>query len=279
MTPCYLYLFEHYRAGVLLAAWRYTDAERDAVNLEGFEGLNWTSAPVSLSSVKHNAEPTSTTVEITCPADWPVVQMFLAGAPAGQVWATVWHYDAEGVAGLVWRGLVRAPEWSGGLAAKLNVGSLLARGERKGLRLTFSSACGKVLFGQDPPGLPGGGCGVDRAPWERSGSVLEISADGLTVRASLPDQSTNFFKLGFFEARGQSRMVLSSGEPAGGLPGQTLHLTSRIPGLVVGDPVVATKGCDRSKAACIGFGNVHRFGGHDTVPKKNPFEQPVNAIL
>lgn len=272
MTPCLLFDFKHYdQSNALIARWTYTDAERPVVGVPGFAGITWTPETVQLGGIVHSQEQQSTTAEVRVPRNHPVAALFLQGNPVGRLWVSVHLYEA-GTTSPVWLGQIKAPEWAG-LSASLKTDSLKTRGDRKGLRIPFSSTCWKVLFSADAAGMPGSGCGVNRAAWTLTGTVLSVSPDGRTVTTDL-SAADGHFALGFVRAAGQERVCLAS-------TGGVLTLMSAISGLTAGAAIEATKGCNKSTdvtKGCKSFSNIARYGGCPHVPLDNPFERPLSAL-
>lgn len=114
-------------------------------------------------------------------------------------------------------------------------------------------------------------CKVDLEDFTFESTVATI--DGLTLTIDgLADYLTgiaaeldNYFTLG----------VLTSGERKGFIEsqsGDTVVLSRRIPGMLVGDTVSLLAGDDRTKETCKNkFDNIGRFMAFDQIPQQNPF--------
>jgi uncharacterized phage protein (TIGR02218 family) len=78
-------------------------------------------------------------------------------------------------------------------------------------------------------------------------------------------QSTGWLTGGYLRVGGVPRMITQHS-------GDTVTLSSVLPGLAVGSAFEAFAGCDRSFSTCQSkFGNALNFGGFPWIPAKNPF--------
>lgn len=129
----------------------------------------------------------------------------------------------------------------------------------------YQTPCNFVLFDNDT-------CGVSRVANSVSTTIVEISADGLTIRlASLGAFLADEFVAGEILVPSQSerRMILE-----GNLGTGALSVNYAFGRLQVGDTVQATRGCDHAwKGDCKNrYANTSRFGGHPLIPSINLFE-------
>lgn len=263
----YLYRFSLWskpRDGVLVQEWTHTSYARPIAHAS-FPGLTFTPLEgLTHSDIRYDNERNAGTVRITVPRDFEVASLFLGGYPYGCIRVRVIELDAEtdGLAQVVWFGKVRSCSFQE-LTAELTCTNGNEALQRLGLRLNGGSRCQWDLYGTE--------CGVPEAPNTRTGTVLSVSPDGLTVSTDLTE-ADNFFKAGKFKARGQIRMVTKS-------QGGVLTLLAAISGLQAGDALSATKGCDRSASATTGcksfnnYANFSAFEGFETP--KNIFSEGV----
>ncbi len=259
----YLYRFSLWskpRDGVLIQEWTHTSYARPITHPD-LPGLTFSPLEgLTHSEIRYDSERNAGQCRITVPRDFEVAAMFLGGYPYGCIRVRVFELDAEvdGLAQVVWFGKVRGCTFEE-LTAELNCTNGNEALQRLGLRLNGGSRCQWDLYGRD--------CGVAEAPNTRTGTVLAVSPDGLTITTDL-SEADNFFKAGKFKGRGQVRMVTKS--QAG-----VLTLLAAISGLQVGDAISATKGCDRSTSAtsgCKSFSNIANFSAFEG------FETPKNIF-
>lgn len=270
----YLYHFSFYskpRDGVLLDTWTHTNFE-DAVVNNAYNAANDPNGPgfvfeplrgLSHADITYDSEKGAGQIAVTVPRDFEVADKFRGGYPYGTVYLRVAEVDGPGAdepAQVIWTGRVRSCDF-GELTAKLQGTDGREMLMRLGLRINGGTQCQWPLYSAK--------CGVEKAAHTRAGVVTSVSADGLTVGTTLTEVA-GYFTAGLIEANGQARQINAS--TAGG----QLTLMSAISGLVVGQPVSASRGCNKTGAACKGFGNYTRFSGFEsfTTPK-NVFAKGV----
>jgi len=259
----YLYRFQlwskPYR-GVLLQEWTHTSYAR-AITHPSYPGLTF--APLeglTHSEIRYDSERNAGQCTITVPRDFPVAAMFLGGYPYGCVRVRVIELDAEvdGIASIIWPGKVRGCSFDE-FTAQLTCTNGNEELQRLGLRLNAGSRCQWALFSAD--------CGASETANTRTGQVLAVSSDGMTVTTNLAE-ADGWFKAGKFKAKGQVRIVTKS-------TGGVLTLLAPILGVMVGDTITSTKGCDRSSSStsgCKSFNNYTNFSGFEG------FETPRNIF-
>lgn len=260
----YLYDFSLYSkpfGGTLIARWTHTSAAQ-AIERPEYPGLVFTPLDgLTHSQLRYDSEKSSGQLTTTAPRDFALAGEFLAGYPYGAVRIRIIEVDDD-TPFVVYTGTVRSCNFSEQLAELLCTNGSEAL-QRLGLRLNAGRQCQWALYSTR--------CGLDEATYTRTGVVLSISADGLTVETTLAE-ADNWFKAGKLRARGQARMVTTN--TAG-----TLTLFSAIPGLAPGDAVSASKGCDRSTSTATGCrsfspSNILRFSGFEGfVTPKNIFNE------
>lgn len=261
----YIYHFTRYSLpnaqGALVASWAFTSYEDPVSDVPGYAGVTFApTAGISHSEVRYDREQSSGTLKVTVARDNPVAVLFLAGYPAGTVYLRVVELDEPGgMASVIWRGRIRACEFEE-VTANLTCTSGNEKLARLGLSIIHGTTCQWDLYGAI---TAFGGCGVNRAAYERTGTITAVAADGLTLTTTLAE-ADGFFKAGLVEVNGQTRMCTVS-------TGGTLKLLSAISGVTVGDGVKAWKGCDRTGTSCKSFGNYTRFSGDEMPDPKNIF--------
>lgn len=234
--------------GTVLQRWTQTSYAEPVTRPE-FPGVTFEPVDgLTHSALQYNAEKVSGQLTLTVPRNHPLAVAYLEGYPYGALRVRIIEVD-EDVPYTVYRGSIRSCNVNE-LTADLTCTNGSEALQRLGLRLNAGRQCQWSLYGPE--------CGLSEAAYVRTGTVLSVSADGLTVQTTL-SEANNWFKAGLFKARGQARMVTSN-------TGGTLQLFSAIPGLVAGDAIQASRGCDRTRSAttgCASFGNVVNFSGFD----------------
>jgi len=263
----YLYHFTRYSQpnaqGDLVASWSYTSYEEPVAGVPGYAGVTFQPlAGITHGEIRYDSEKSSGTLKITVGRDHPIAGMFLSGYPSGTIFLRVVELDEPGgMAAVVWRGRIRSCEFNE-LTASLTCTNGNEKLARMGLSIIHGTTCQWDLYGAK---VNGAGCGVARGPYERSGTVTAISADGLTLTTTLAE-ADGWFKAGLVEVAGQTRMCVAS-------TGGALTLLSSIGGATVAAPIKAWKGCDRSGTACKSFNNYLNFSGDELPDPKNIFTE------
>ncbi len=261
----YLYHFTQYSLpnaqGSLVASWSYTSYEEAISGITGYTGVTFQPlAGINHGEVRFDSEKSSGTLKVTVGRDHPIAGLFLAGYPAGTIYCRVLELaSVGGLASIIWRGRIRACEFQE-LTAELTCTSGNEKLARMGLGIVQGTTCQWSVY---TPLVNGVGCGVNRAPYERTGTITAISPDGLTLTTTL-SEAAGYFKAGRVKVDGQLRMCVSSS-------GGSLVLRSAFGGISVGDSVTAWKGCDRSGTSCKSFGNYAQFSGDELPDPKNIF--------
>lgn len=246
----YLYHISFYskpRGGALLQSWYCTNYETAIAN-SNYPGLTFQpQAGIKHSDITYDGEKSAGQITLTVPRDFEVAQKFLAGYPAGSLFMRVYEVDGpepSAMAQSIWQGKIRSCAFSELTAALTGTDGREAL-TRLGLRLNGGTGCQWDLYGPD--------CGLNEATYTRSGTVTAISADGLTVTTTL-SEADGFFKSGKLKFGNSARMVTAN---VGGL----LTLFTAMPGLAVGVPIAATRGCQRNPTSCKALGNYARYSG------------------
>ena len=185
-----------------------------------------------------------------------MAQLYAAARPNGVVSLTVFRNhlgDSEYITW--WKGRVASVVFAGS-TAKIRCESIFTALKRPGLRAHYQTGCRHALF--DP------GCGVNNQAYKLAGTVASFS--GLNVTSStFLTQASGWLTGGYLRVAGVPRMITNHS-------GDTITLSSVLPGLAVGVVFEAFAGCDRTFAICQSkFGNSLNFGGFPWIPAKNPF--------
>lgn len=269
----YLYQFSHYAprqtggeffytepaAGPLLGAWRQTSYE---TSVSPNVGSTYTPQEgLTHSAIKYDSEQGAGSLTVTVPKGHPVAQLFRNGAPVGLIALRITEMVAPGEAsgGLltraIWNGRLHACKFHSLTAELLGV-DIKHELRHPGLRINAGPTCQWQHYGPS--------CKLAEAAYTRAGTVTAITEDGLNLTTTL-DEADDFFKDGKVYANGGVRMCTGS-------VGGVLTVLSAFHGLLPGAEISASKGCNRSGAACKQFDNYIRFSAFDK------FETPKNIF-
>jgi hypothetical protein len=263
----YLYEFTFWtkpRDGTLVETWAQTSYEQPVTTTIGGTSITFTpQAAISHADIKYDNENAAGQITATVPRDHAIALKYLGGYPYGTIKLRVFELDEVGGTALsVWKGRIRSCTFSE-LTAELTGTDGREMLARLGLRLNAGRNCQWDLYGTH--------CALSKAFFTRTGTVLAISTDGLTVTTTLAE-ADDFFKAGLLECAGQARMVTKS-------VGGALTLMTALSGLAGGDSISATRGCDRTNSAtsgCKSFDNYARYSGFaDFDTPKNIFAEGV----
>lgn len=240
--------------------WRYAAADRDIV----WSSNTYTMTPITRGAVEVSQEIARAGLRISCPRDLEVVDGYRAGSPSDPVLINIWQrhdtdVDAEYV--VVWQGRILSVEF-GGAVADIFCESVFTSMRRSGLRRAWQKLCPHVLYGSE--------CKVNKADWDVAGTLTAVS--GLTITAAAYGaHPSGYFTGGFIEWTNPDGLI--DRRWVTGHVGTTLTLERAIPGLTVGQSVIAYPGCDRTtgNGGCTRFLNILNYGGTPYIPSKNPF--------
>lgn len=251
------------RFAVGSTVYRYTPADiRASVNIPGIGVETYEPDSIRLGDMDFTNEDGSGSRRVTLPRLNPISTLLLAGLPASPVTLTIFRFH-EGEAEVL-------PEFVGkvimasyaGPELELTVAPLSAALKRKIPRFTYQKLCNWALYSP--------GCGVSRAAFTDSGTVASVSADGITVTATVfASRADDWYTVGYLErpADGTRRYVLSH-------VGNTVTLQAPFIGLQVGETIKGVAGCKlRETEDCLNkFNNLNRFLGFPRIPVKNPYQ-------
>ena len=122
----------------------------------------------------------------------------------------------------------------------------------------FTGSCRHALYGL--------GCGVASSSYQVQGALTAVA--GNVINASVfGSQPDGYFTGGFVVLANMPRRFIISHV------GDQLTLSGAVPGLKVGDSIIAKAGCDHLIATCDSkFSNLPRFGGFAYRPARNPHD-------
>lgn len=141
-------------------------------------------------------------------------------------------------------------------------------GPGKALEQTLTAAYGPNCrhdFGDAYGDSTKAGCKYDVAGTQVSTTVTALSVDRRIVVASSLAQAAGYWNYG--------TLTVTSGDNDGqvrrvkGFTGGTIELWEALPyPMAVGDGFDIVRGCARTRAACIVYGQILNYGGHDDLP-------------
>ncbi len=202
----------------------------------------------------------SRSCQISLPMSHALCQRYMASAvPPQKILVNIWRQQgASGLAELVWSGVILS------LAPSDNVGKFLVPTlfgqsmERMMPTSTAGKACPRVLYDA--------GCQVVRADFAIEAVVTHVNSTTITIDA-LGGKADGWADFGDFEhlPSGERMTIVSQ-------VGLVIVIEASIYGIVVGDHVVVSPGCDHQiDTGCRDkFDNVRNYGGQPALPTTNP---------
>jgi len=238
--------------------WLYTSAD-EAVTV----GAD-TYQPVTISrgAVKRSQERSSSELAVHLSLNLSLIPPFITSTPATPVSLTITRLHREdGETIVFWRGEVSAAEIEGDQATLTCVSPLSAH-EKSVPRLVVQQQCPNVLYDKS--------CGLDPEDFKTSGTVSQVSSDGLDVTVPGIDAlGDGFFKAGWLQIAGTDLRAFVVKHT-----NDVVRLLTPLAGLADGVAVDLFAGCDRTVQQCRDrFDNVHNHLGFPLMPERNPFVQ------
>lgn len=243
---------ELYNFTLGIQKWLYTSAD---VAFD-YAGETYEPYPLKRSAFRQTQELAKAGIEIAAPRDLPFVAARLANPMQGVVQLTIYRrHRSDAEVKTWWRGRIEGMRFAGGESTISGVplGTSL---KRLGLRRAAQRQC--------PHGLYDTGCGLSAAAFSATGSL--ISHSGATVTSGVFASVANGWWVGGKIAFGaELRFIV-------GHAGDTLTLSSAVPGLAQNAAFTVYPGCDHTPGTCnTKFGNILNYGGAPWFPVKNPF--------
>ena len=243
-----------------LSIFRFTSFQRDIV----WQGLSYTSTPISRSNTGASIEDVAGQVTITLPLDNEVPQLFVRNVPGKVGTVEIQRAQVDDVAEetvVLFNGFVANVSLDGELEAKVLCNPQTKIFNRSAPRIQFMSLCGHILYDER--------CKVDISLFTFTGLVSALSTNVITVNGAGAVGLADHFVGGFcrFPAGSfdDARLILAQS-------GDVLTLLIPFAENVLGQDIDLFAGCDRSLATCDSkFAAVPNYGGFPFVPRKNPF--------
>lgn len=273
-TPVELYEFV-YGGGFL----RYTSRDRDIVAMS----FTWTAAPLERSAITASAEISKANLQVTCPPNFPVAQLFHDGPPSSVVMLRIRRVQLGDLADpkVIWMGRVLTLRRPPGLAV-LVCESVFTSQKRPGPRFPYSRNCPHVLFGPR--------CRASKVAHE---TITNIDTqDGRTIIASTFEALAAATGFPDYLAGGEIRWFdLNGVEHVRGIKthaADTITITHAFPDMPNGAEVKVYPGCNHSdEGGDAGpghcgpkFNNRPNHGGTCKYQlRQNPFGQGASVFF
>ncbi len=249
----------------------FTDAEKDFAIGDNV----YVAAPISRGGITSSGTLDKTKLTVEVHITNPVVELFRVYAPSHTVVLTIWgghENDPDEEFLVIWAGRVLSCNRQAGekFKAALTCEPASTSMRRPGLRRRYQLSCPHVLFGDK--------CGLDRADFLIEADVVSISGTTVTLAPGWSGVTTYTKFVGgmlnYTDDAGmiQYRTILRTPSAV------TLSLTGVLTGLLAGDTLQISRGCDHQLDTCRDeFNNVLNYGGFPWIPLKNPVKtNPFN---
>lgn len=242
---------EFYRFTAGTRKWLYSSADVSIV----YQNETYEPYPIKRGTFRQTAELAKTGMELRTPRDTPFVADMVASPLLDVVMLTVYRMHREDAeVKQFWRGRVEGVRFEGGEAViSCRLGSAM---KRIGLRRPAQRQCPHALFGV--------GCNLTAALFAETGTL--VSHTGAAVTSGVfAGRANGWWVGGKIDFSGARRFIV-------GHAGDTITLTSPVPGLLQQAGFIVYPGCDHTPTTCnTKFGNLPNFGGAPAFPIKNPF--------
>jgi len=252
-------------------SWYYTNADQDIM----FDGNTYASAPIIVPAIVQSGNVSDEKVlSVTVPRAIPLAQYLDLLIPTSQITLTPRKAHMEedpGTGGYTAPVAAFAPVFWIGLFVSvgrptpnsrvLNFVMLsLARG---GLRLSWSSTCGHMLYGP--------ACRVDKALYAVALTAITVIDAVSLSAAELGAEASGWFSGGFLEWESEPGVVERNGIDTH--DGSVVTLIGFTSGMDAGANFVAYPGCARVPDVCdTKFDNMPNYGGINHLTNRSPFD-------
>lgn len=248
--PVELFLFEH--GG---RRYQYTSADQPITvpGLGTFRQPEW----IDRGEIVRSEEPSAGGVTVSLVRWDPVAALLNGLPPMDPVRLSIYRLHRDDVTDLrkIWSGSVHHPEFEGSVA-RLQCESVLAELNVDIPAIVYHPTCNRQLF--SPP------CGVSEASFTVVGYVTQISGEDVWADAfdAHPD---GWFTGGRAKPPERPQRFIVEHE------GARIRLAGAIPGLIVGDQLPITAGCDGLRSTCkTKYQNLINHFGFD-IPTRDPW--------
>lgn len=232
--------------------WLYTSADVEVIyNTETY-------APITLkrSAFKQTRELAKTNLDINTPRDTQFVADMIASPLIEIIQLTVYRMHRSDAEVLPWwKGRVSGVRFAG-MEATITCEPLATALRRIGLKRPAQRLCPHPLYGF--------GCNLTEGVYAVTGSL--VSHTGSTVTSGVfASHADGYWVGGMINFSGVKRFISAH-------VGDTITLTTPVPGLAQDAEFIVYPGCDHTPDTCdTRFSNSLNFGGAPWFPVKNPF--------
>jgi uncharacterized phage protein (TIGR02218 family) len=232
--------------------WLYTSADVAFV----YQTETYEPNPLKRGAFRQTQELAKSGLEINSPRDLPFVADAMASPLIGVIALTVYRrHRSDAEVQQWWKGRVQGVRFTGSEAV-ISCEPLGTSVRRIGLHRPAQRMCPHALYGL--------GCNVTAAAYSASGTLLSHTGAAVTSGV-FATQPNGWWVGGKIALEGVLRFIV-------GHAGDTLTLSSGVPGLAQNAGFVVYPGCDHTIATCAAkFGNSINYGGAPWWPSKNPF--------
>ena len=247
--PIELYLFEHGEN-----KFAYTSGSKSHLHVDG---LVYTQLALSRGKLQRTNEDYKNRLSIQIPGDSQVPSLFRSTLPSDHVTLKIFRTqrDLKDKFINIFAGEVVGVTWNNSIAT-LDCCPATALLRRQIMRTGYQSQCNHHLYDTR--------CSLEMQDWQEDTTVVAISNIGYTVQLGGKAHADTYYTAGLLSKDGSDFRQINS------VTGNNFELMSPIDGLMVGDVIQVTKGCDRSASSCQSFGNFDNFLGFLTIPTDNP---------
>lgn len=245
---------ECYRFVVGATEYRWTSADREITLASGV----YTKEVISRDAVDFSQEDTAQNMAVFVSRENAIAQLFKAYNPTQPVNVTVIkrHRSGDPDEAVQFVGKVISCAFEEARAV-LTCAPISHAFKRRVPSLAYQSPCNWNLYGP--------GCGVAKASFKISGTVLAVT--GRTIQAAIfATKPDGWLSNGWVElANGERRFVVAH-------VGDVVTVASPFATIAAGAAIDGFAGCDRTEATCAAkFNNLVNHLGFPRIPTRNPY--------
>lgn len=245
--------------------WRYTSADRVVEFGVDADDNPILYAPIAISDNGVTQGPASEYLEVTLPANIPLVSLFRAVPPSESIWLTIRRFHwGDDEANVLWVGTIsniKRKDRGKALAIGMPISGTI---RRTGLRLCFEPNCPHMLYDE--------GCKASKLDFQNITEITAFDNTHVTV-ADLGPYAGPQYAGGFVEWQVSAEGTLERRGIEGHIGGNQFAMFGSTDRMIVGLPITMYLGCDLTPETCQGtFNNLANYGGFPFMPKKSPFD-------
>lgn len=216
------------------------------------------SLPIKMSKPKISNNGGSESITLTVPRDHPVAVRYRLYVPGTGMAVTLFmgHVgDNDFIVG--WQGRIIQVDWDNDGQALIKCESVRATMKRGGLPYRFGPLCQHAVYR--------GGCGLS-IPAHSVDITIVTAVDNVIESPDLVALTDGEYLGGLvtFDTYDFRTIIVDSGD--------SITINRPFEGVVAGDILRISKGCDKTVARCKALGNFENYFAFNTIPTENPFE-------